>query len=318
MRGFILTTGLLIAASVIYLNAAASDRESEVRTWNGFEFAAKGKIAAGRGSELEVKDLSTGRIVFQVKSPDLNLSHYHCCEFTHGNLYVIKRTGDDSAASGQWTDELWRFPAAGTAQKLYEAQGLDFRVSPKGDLIAVILDHEIAFLESSGKVVHETVFDPKSTNLECDKLKSTFIGLGDRNAKWSKDGSEFWGEIQCLYVTPLFYKIEVPSWRLTTFRRADSVKGAEKGWTSSDIALDPDSGKVAFSDYPFVFDADTAIEIEKSRKKFHLFVQDLKTGRVRRIATSIGKEFDPVWVDPHILEYKDPTGEKRVRLNLDP
>ena len=77
MRRFILTAGLMVVVSVTCLYASALDQESEVRTWNGFQITIKGKSAAGRGSELEVKELSTGRIVFQVQSADLNIGHYH-------------------------------------------------------------------------------------------------------------------------------------------------------------------------------------------------------------------------------------------------
>ncbi|MFH1113742.1 MAG: hypothetical protein V1792_07450 [Pseudomonadota bacterium] len=329
MKRFVPTAALVVIISGMCMSVFGSEERQEVDTWNGFQFTFKGFNDLGRANKLEVKELSTARTVFRLESPDLLAGHYHCCEYADGNLYVIKRTGDDSTIGstddgsplrGRWTDELWRFQPAGEARKLYESQGLDFRASPKGDVIAVILEHRIAFLDPLGKLVHETVFPPAITDLECERFEagsSVFVGLGG-NSKWTKDGSEFWGAIGCLYVTPLFYKIAVPTWEVITYRRSTSPKEAAEGWPDAELVLDPDSAKIAFSDYPHVFDADTHEEIRKSRKKFHLWLQDLNTGLVQRVATAAGKGFKPEWVGADVLEYDDPFGDKRVRLDIDP
>jgi hypothetical protein len=317
MRGLVLTASFIVVFLATCLRVLSSDYSTEVRIWNGFQITLSGESTAGRANKLEVKELSTGRIVFQVESADLEQNHYHCCEYIHGNLYVIKMTRDYSAGSGEWTRELWRFPSEGAAQKLYEAQELDFRVSPQGNLIAVRHDKKLVFLEPSGKIVHDTDFGEMIKDIDCEKLEGP-VDPRFRMWKWSKNGSEFWGSIDCLYVIPRFFRIDLPSWKLTTYRGTTTAKGVDKGWHSSDIDLDPDSRKVAFSDHPFVFDETTDEEIRKSRKKFHLFVHDLETGHVQRIATSVAKEFDPQWVDAYFLEYDDSSRKNRFRLNLDP
>jgi uncharacterized protein len=254
-------------------------------------------------------------------------SHYHCCEYDQGNLYVIKRTGDDSIKgvrddgspiTSPWTDELWRFHLGKEGQKIFEAQGLDFRVSPKGDLIAVIQEDKLVFLDPTGKAVHGTDFAQMGKDIDCDKFHGAHGDAGPHMWKWSKDGSEFWGSIECLYVTARFFKIDVPSWKLTVYRRTDTSEGAEKGWPSNELDLDPDSRKVAYSDYPFIFDVETEEEFRKSRRRVHLYVYDLETGLDRLMATSTAKEFKPEWLDAYLLEYNDPSGKNRIRLNLDP
>lgn len=70
--------------------------------------------------------------------------------------------------------------------------------------------------------------------------------------------------------------------------------------------------KIAFSNYPALFDADGAKEYLKSGAKVNLIVYDLKNKTQQQIAISITKRFEPRWLDANTLEYNNPNSEGRL------
>ncbi|HNH07256.1 MAG TPA: hypothetical protein PK683_02045 [Leptospiraceae bacterium] len=80
---------------------------------------------------------------------------------------------------------------------------------------------------------------------------------------------------------------------------------------SKEFALNPEKEKIAFSDYPLIFDVERANALLK--KKFTLFIYDLKTKKKQAVATSVGKDFSPGWTDQKTLEYNNPKGDDRIQ-----
>jgi hypothetical protein len=74
--------------------------------------------------------------------------------------------------------------------------------------------------------------------------------------------------------------------------------------------------KIAFSDYPAMYDVDSAQEYERSGAKVNLVVYDLKTKAQEQIATSITKKFEPKWIDENTLEYNNPNGTGRLTKQI--
>jgi hypothetical protein len=76
--------------------------------------------------------------------------------------------------------------------------------------------------------------------------------------------------------------------------------------------LNPNTGKVVFSDLPMFFAVDQQDEFIASGEAVNLYVYDLVSQNLQEIAVSQAKEFDPLWLDDTTIEYNDPVGESRI------
>lgn len=79
-----------------------------------------------------------------------------------------------------------------------------------------------------------------------------------------------------------------------------------------EFTLNPDKEIIAFSDFPVLFDKETADQFTASKKTVTLFTYDLDSKEKEIIATSVAKPFHPAWFDPDTLEYDDPNAEVRI------
>lgn len=100
-------------------------------------------------------------------------------------------------------------------------------------------------------------------------------------------------------------KIDPKTFQVTKFDLAGM------GIHSKEFSLNPGRDRIAFSDYPLIFDVESANALLK--KKFTLFVYELKTKKKQAIATSVGKDFSPGWTDQKTLEYNNPKGDDRTQ-----
>ncbi len=70
--------------------------------------------------------------------------------------------------------------------------------------------------------------------------------------------------------------------------------------------------KSSYSDYPAMFDAQSAEEFEESQQPVTLSVYDFDGQSTQEIATSVAKPFNPIWLDDSSIECNDPGGEGRI------
>ncbi|WP_313756998.1 hypothetical protein [Tissierella sp.] len=80
--------------------------------------------------------------------------------------------------------------------------------------------------------------------------------------------------------------------------------------------LNPNTGKIIFSDFPITFDIDNLSEFEMSKEKITLFYYDLVEKKLTSIDSSVAKIFNPEWIDDFTIEYDNPKGQDRIRYKL--
>jgi hypothetical protein len=249
-----------------------------------------------------LQNVETKEMLFFATIHDVQQSHYHYYEFLNGNLYIVRRLGDYEETDN-WTDELWRYREQDEGTRLYAIKGLDFRVSPTEEYIAAaggetIVGEKLVILDAQGNLIQEYTAEQVVS-----KSEIMIVGL----LEWSDDGSQLWmrsggpGLIS-------FSRLAVTSWNITIYNVTEIQISLQ------DHALNPNTGKVVFSDHPVFFDATSAEEFRESQTDVNLFVFDLETRNLQQIITSKAKEFNPIWLDEVTIEYNDPFGDDRISV----
>jgi len=258
--------------------------------------------------DVQVFNVTKNEEALRVTVEDVYAEHYHNSEAHNGNLYIIKRTGDIN--TDDWMDELWKYDSAGGATLLFSSQGMDFRVAPDESYIALryplppdFFYDGLGFLDlaGGGELVQEFLFESIPEELS--------IGLEG----WSDDSGKLWVKFSA-GPSPVFYsKVDTTSWQTTEFDLADASVGHKND-------LNPNTGKVVFSDLPAFFDAMSAQLFIESENPVTLFLYDLETAEIQTIADTIANAFAPKWLDDNTIEFNDPAsdfGERTIYL-LDP
>jgi hypothetical protein len=254
-------------------------------------------------TDVFLRTVATGEEIFFITLDDVIREYYHAAEYHNGSLYIIRRMGNTGADNPDWSDELWRYDSRGQGTKLYSKQGLDFRVAPDEKNIAVcyvdVWESVLFFLDPAGKPVREFLPDPG------DKPGSYY----NWPLQWSDDSSTFWGVLAIRPAPQFFYKITAVDWRIEEFPVALLGIGDE-------YDLNPNTGKLVYSNYPIFYDADLAQKFKDSGKKVQLYVYDLTTKVRQLVAVSKVKEFHPKWVDDRTVEYDDPNADRRITAQM--
>lgn len=251
-------------------------------------------------SDVYLKD-KNGKETFFITLDEVLRNHIHSSEYHNGNLYIIRRTGGEESYQDipDWTDELWKYDSNKQGIKLYSIRGLDFRVSDDGKLIAVLGAESdqvdiVAFIDTNGKHLAEFGGDDLGIHL----MQPLVWG---KNTFWVVDLPPPYPEA--------FIRIDINPFQASKYEVGNVGIGME-------YVVNPDTQKVAYSDYPPLFDEDSAKEYEKSGKKVTLTVYDLVSEQKEEIATSITKKFNPKWIDSNTLEYDNPKGEGRITKQI--
>lgn len=293
MRIFILFLIALVGLGVYF--GSGQYRQKRV-----FEVVIKENSTDKNLSDIYLKN-NKGKETFFMTLSEIYRHHYHPAEYHDGNLYIIRRTGGEEGFEDipDWTDELWKYSSDKQGTKLSSSRGLDFRVSDDGRLIAVVGSESddtqnVVIIDNQGGELVKFA----ASELEADYIDPLV---------WGKNS--FWLVEKALPVPIAFISIDKKSFEASKF----SVNVDDMG---IEYALNPDTQKLAYSDYPPLFDVDSAEEFRQSSKKVTLFVYDLSTDEKKIIDTSIVKEFNPKWIDDKTLEYDNPVGDGRLRKKI--
>lgn len=252
-------------------------------------------------TDVYLKDPKTNQETFYITLSDIYRNHYHNAEYHNGNLYIIHRTGGDTGyqTNPNWTDELWRYNQQKQGQKLYSVRGLDFRVSDDEKMIAIVTNEEFNLLNNSGNKIktfqsNEVVANPQNSPM------FGFLAWG-LNSIWLDNtfGPSLTG----------LAKVDITNYAVTKYDLSELPAGPE-------FTINVYKEKIAFSNYPAMFDVDSAQEYERSGAKVNLIVYDLKTKAQQQIATSTVKKFEPKWIDENTLEYNNPNGTGRLTKQI--
>jgi hypothetical protein len=252
-------------------------------------------------TDVYIQNLETKAIEFFATIPDVREQHYHSSEYHNGNVYIIRRLGD--IETDNWRDELWKYDELRAGTMVYSIKGLDFRVSPDESYLAVsggdeTVGEKLVLLDKQGSVLQEFSADQVLTGPEDMPL---MVGLLD----WSDDSRVLWVETDGPALAS-FSSLVSPSWQVTIF----DLTGVSIGRAENE--LNPNTGKVVFSDLPMFFAVDQQDEFIASGEAVNLYVYDLASQNLQEIAVSQAKEFDPLWLDDTTIEYNDPVGEGRI------
>jgi len=235
--------------------------------------------------------------------PDVEIRHYHPAEFHKGSVYIIRRKDGTPANNNQWRDELWKYTSMKQGKKIFSSQGLDFRVSSHEYFAAIVSDTTLYFvdLQRDKKPVKFTV-----SEIEEQNVKDMYI----QPLAWTERDAFFWGNIFQTVNIHSFFRIAPDTWEVETFD-VDSLH-----ITTQDYAFNPTNGVVVFSDFPVIFDAETAKRVRRNKMRVHLYLYDLKTGEKKLLATTHSKNFQPEWLSTRIIEVNNPESKGRIVLSL--
>ena len=245
------------------------------------------------------RNLKSGEVTYLASLENVYGGHYHGQELHRGSLYVIRRLGEPSTDE-DWTDELWRYGPDGQGALLFSGQAIDFRTAPDESYsaIAYSVDTEagsafrLAFVGPDGGLAHginEVLFNP---------------GYAFQPLEWTGDGGQFWAALQAGPRPMAFLRITPGSWKLEVFDLTALSLG--------EYDLNTQTARLAFSDYPTMFDADSAAQFAQSQTTVTLWVLDLNSNQMQTIATTTGRPFGPTWLSATTLEYNHPEEEGRI------
>ncbi len=298
---FVLILAALVVGGIYYFGTQKSQQVSQeqVSLSGDFEVVIKENSDKTK-SDIYLKD-SSGKETFFLTAKDVYKHHIHPAEYKNGNLYIIQRTGGEEGYQDipDWTDELWKYDSKKQGTKLYSIRGLDFRVSNDNKLIAIIgsgSDNKdmVGFIDTSGKQLAE--FGGDDLGISLMKL-----------LVWGEN--TFWLADLALPYPVAFIKFDTNPFQASKYDVENVGIGME-------YVINPDTQRVAYSDYPPLFDVDSQNEYKQSGKKVTLYVYDLETDEKHVIDTSTTKEFNPKWIDDDTIEYDNPKGEGRVTKKI--
>lgn len=268
---------------------------------NNYQVVLKENPQDSSKTDVYLKSPDNNKEELFITLTDIYTQHYHNSEYHHGNLYIIRRMGDISSANGNWSDELWKYDSQKQGTKIYSNKGIDFRVAPNEKYIAVS-DKKLSITDQNGQVIHAYVLN----DLSLEDNQDLQIGL----LKWSDDSRQFWGDLFLTAYPQTFDKIDIDSWQV------DKYDVSKLGF-SDDYDLNSNNGKLVYSDYAAMFDAQTVQEHQQSGTKVNLIVYDLEAKTQTQVATSTAKAFKPRWVTDNTIEYNDPDSDNRARKTIE-
>jgi hypothetical protein len=276
-------------------------QEPQSRTYNGYEFVLTINPQDNSKTDISVKNLKTGDQELYITLPNVDVRHYHPCEYRNGNLYVIKRIERDGHPKVEWASELWRYDADEKSTKLHSAKDIDFRMAPNEKYLA-IREENLVFLDSQGNLLQEVTIKELSSHE--DELRGPLIVHIDL-LKWSDNSTQFWGALQAGPSPQTIYGVKVLLWQKDAYDISELHIPVE-------YDLNANTGKLVYSDYPQIYDVTSLEEFEESRRVVTLFIYDLNSQDIQVIATSVARKFYPKWIDDVAIEYDNPKGENRI------
>lgn len=223
--------------------------------------------------------------------------HYHFMEVHGDKAYVLYRR-ENPDDSEDWSDELWCLCASKSSVLLFEAKGIDFRVSSDNKNIAVsTFGENIYILNADGKV-------KKKFNIDDFKVTAySDLSLD----QWNSNGDVLWVQALETYKITELIHIKMPTWETKVYTMP-SIIGV-------DYAFNPDTGWLAYSNYPLFLDTLGAQAYNESDAMTTLSLYNLDLEETLIVDTAQSNEFTPKWDDQQSLYYKINNETKHFELN---
>jgi len=250
--------------------------------------------------DVFARNLETGEVSYVRSLEKVPDGQYYGEVLHQGSLYIIRRLGDPGTDEA-WTDELWRYSPEGQAGLLFSDQAISFLTAPDETLSAITYHIDetesgstsrMAFVRPDGSLVHQI------------SGRLFFPGYDFQPLEWTGGGAELWAALVGGPQPMALLRVTPASWGLEVFDLTALSVG--------EYDLNPDTARLAFSDYPFMFDADAPARLVENQTPITLWVLDLETQELQTIATTIARPFGPRWLSATTLEYNHPEEEGRI------
>jgi len=300
MRRILVLLVMIGSCFLMFVSCTNQDKSSPPAQ---FTVALKPNPLDSTLTDVYVTNIQKDQSQLFITLPDVEINHYHPAEFCKGSVYVLRRTHPFSDFPVQWRDELWKYTSMKKGTRIFSSQGLDFRVSPTEQDIAVVTDTTLYFIETSSR---SKVAEFHPSELSKKPYKDTHI----QPLSWTKGGTFFWGNLFRTVDILTFFRIITETWEVDSYA-VDSLE-----INSSDYALNPTNGMLIYSNFPAIFDVETYQHVKKSRIRVQLFLYDIITGERKLLATTSSKDFKPKWLSPRTIEVNNPEGEGRIVISL--
>ncbi len=263
-------------------------------------------VTINRSGNVFLKDSKTGKStkLFTVKDA-VSTEDYPSADYSNGFVYLIRQPGgkDIHDINPTHADQLWRYDTRGHGHKLWSGGCVDFRVREDGRMIAVLSS-------KAGTAYPTTLYLLAADGKLAKAYSEKDLAVTDFDfERW--DGKYLWIRDQEEMDVYSFIRIETGSMHFKKY-------AVPSGLTAEDYDLNTAALRLAYSDYPVMFDTDTLHDFGKAKTPVALYVYNLKTKQKRHIAKSVAKPFEPKWADSTTLAFNNPKGKSRIRRHVSP
>jgi hypothetical protein len=248
---------------------------------SSFDYSIKNERLDGQKIRIKVFTSNNNELIYSIILKDLALGHYHPYEFHQGNLYVIHQS----------TSSLYKYDNNKKGYLVYTTPGIDFRVSPDENFVAIRTGDSLLLLNSKWNKIR--VFDSRVFNVD---------GFKDI----------------CFAEHFLYFTNGGPGAGLNTLFKVNLNKFSWSKKVLPNISVDidysfnPFNETVACSDIPFLYDADSYKSWENEKHTVTLYLFDFRTMKKTIVATSTAKAFKPKWIDNSHIQFNNPVSSNRI------
>jgi hypothetical protein len=254
-------------------------------------------------SEIYLKDLNTGKETYVLTTDDVvSQNDSRVPQYRDGYIFLVKRVGDDTYPSENWTDQLWVYVDQSNGQKIADSKGLVFNVNQDGSLVGLLFyegespatnSASIAFREDDWQVKQFALAQTKCTDLD----SSGILNL----QTWQADPPVLWGGYTSgVGVINCFWSINPSTAEVQYFATSPQAY----------FLLYPEKKVALYTDKPTFLDVDSHQLWLDQHKRYGLYLYNLLTKQITQIA-SLPADFEsiqPDWISVDTLKYNTSTG----------
>lgn len=262
--------------------------------------------------ELYLRENTTGEEVF-VMTDDYLQDDGRFPQYRNGYIFLIKRIGNSTYPSEDWTDELWVYVDQGQGIKLYDHKGLHFLASDDASLLAVT-DRNYDWAQKPPSEFDTVIMLHRKDSWQIKKhtlhRRQCFGSVpleyaGDVEFNHWQDKHTLWGEITGMGAVRCYWKLDLLNGGFSYYP-VTIVKSMG--------GLNPEKLVTVYSDKPIFLDQDSADDWLAKHKTYSLYLYSLVT-RESAVIDTFPSDFSPKvdweqWVSPTRLQYSSPTGLK--------
>ncbi len=264
-------------------------------------------------SDISLKDKTTGKETYILTTNDVVKDDSRIPQYRNGYIFLVKRTGNDTYPSNDWTDELWVYVAKDKGVKLFDSKGLTYNANQDGSLVALLLYKDNSPATDSVTLLQRgNNWQPKQYSLDakqCGFSADTPSSAFDLDLeKWQQESSALWGVYASEYrVVGCYWKLNSETSVVTYYPVPENPRL---------FALNTDKLVALYTDMPAFVDVDYNKEWLSAHPTYSLYLYSLETKKSIKIATfpSSFNNISPDWDSSTQLHYTSPKGLENYTL----